>query len=159
MNEMKETARRAVGAAALKAAIVDLDAETRQELRALLDAGDRTTVHEGEVELGAVRMNKPRKSWRVSDWSALLRWVKIHHPNQIHDVPTIHPSYVRQLCKTGEAKIETADPATGEVIEEVVTPDGIEMEIGTPTLVVTATDAAVDAARTMLSRTVGEIES
>lgn len=145
----KELAHRLV----LQKAVLDLlaaaDKDTRAEAKERYTGGDADQVG----ELGRVRMDKGRDTFTITDPDALLAWVKEHHPDAIVTREEIVPAFRTELLRKGTSMIVDDN---GEITD--VTPDGIERKPGSPRLVVTATDDAAIAARSILTPVL-EVES
>ena len=130
---MRDIARRAIGEKCILEAARELHDQTRAELAAGMQAGDRLQVD----TLGMVYVTAPKGSWRVTDPAALLEWAREHAPHLIvsrvvEDVPTL------PLDADGELPLPTG---------ESVRPDGVEWVQGAPILTVKPTTEARIAAK------------
>ena len=130
---MRDIARRAIGEKCILEAARELHDQTRAELAAGMQAGDRLQVD----TLGMVYVTAPKGSWRVTDPAALLEWAREHAPHLIvsrvvEDVPTL------PLDADGELPLPTG---------ESVRPDGVEWVQGPPILTVKPTTEARIAAK------------
>lgn len=102
--------------------IAEIRAAHDAPLKELFGRGDKKTVREGEgdseVELGAVYKTNPRKTWKVVDRPAFIRWVQDNHPDCVVHVPQVVEAWEKDFLK-GLGK-------TGEI------PDGVELGMATP---------------------------
>lgn len=145
----RDIARRALLESAILRELTAANEDTRHELAADLEPGDRVTVG----DLGAVQVTKPRRGWAVVDWPALTRWVERHAPDALLTVTTlkVNPAFIAAVVAAGG---EWTDPQTGEIL----TPDGMGITGGSPQLRVNPSDAATEAARVLLTGWRGELE-
>lgn len=91
------------------------------------------------TKLGSVAHSKGRKTAKVTDQAAALRWCADKYPGEI--VAAINPAFVARLlevAKAGQVGEPGVDPFTGEVL------DFIEVVQGNPFVTVTTTDEGVD---------------
>ena len=139
-REARDIARRAIGEKAILDAAEKLHAQTRAELAGELEAGDRVTIKADGTPLGMVYVTDPKGTLRIVDDEAFLAWVERNHPTAI--VPLLNPAWQRALLAKG------ADE-NGEV------PDGCEVIVGRPTLVVKPSDAAKAVALGLVQRELG----
>jgi hypothetical protein len=89
-------------------------------------AGVRQIGVIGQDQIGSVQVTRPAASWRVTDMTALLRWVKANAPTEVEVVEQVRPAYVTKLlgdCKAG-------------ALPDGVIPDGVDIIEGSPTLAV-----------------------
>ena len=133
----RDLARQAIGEAAILEAAKELNDQTRRALFDLMQPGDRLQVD----TLGMVYVTQPGESLRVVDREAFVRWVQANHPTSLVMVPTVVPSWERDLLKAGADK-------NGEV------PDGCEMVPGRPALTVKPTAEAKAVALAQIRREV-----
>lgn len=140
-REARDIARRAIGEKAILDAAKELHDQTRAELAGELEAGDRVTIKADGTPLGMVYVTDPKGTLRIVDDEAFLAWVQANHPTAI--IPAVNPAWQRALLAAG------AD-SNGEV------PDGCEVVVGRPTLVVKPSDAAKAIALGLVQR---ELES
>jgi hypothetical protein len=148
-TDRKQLARLLVIQKAFKDILSEADAETRAEAKTLFDVGDADSVTLDGHQLGRVRRDKPRQSWRVINWSALETWIQIHYPEAW--TPAIAKWALAEIAKTGAL----VRKATGEILE----PPGVALVEGDGNLVVTTTDAAEDLARQLITAQLKELES
>ena len=139
-REARDIARRAIGEKAILDAAEKLHAQTRAELAGELEAGDRVTIKADGTPLGMVYVTDPKGTLRIVDDEAFLAWVQANHPTAI--IPAVNPAWQRALLAAG------AD-SNGEV------PDGCEVIVGRPTLVVKPSDAAKAIALGLVQRELG----
>ena len=139
-REAREVARRAIGEKAILDAAKELHDQTRADLAGELEAGDRVTIKADGVSLGMVYVTDPKGTLRIVDDEAFLAWVQANHPTAI--IPAVNPAWQRALLSAG------AD-SNGEV------PDGCEVIVGRPTLVVKPSDAAKAIALGLVQRELG----
>ena len=139
MSAPRDTARRALMEAAILKELAARNEVTREDLRtADLEPGDKLNVS----DLGYVQVTNPKPTLKVVDWTALTKWIEDNAPDVGIITRTEVSSYfVAQLLKSGEWI-----NADGEVL----TPDGIGLVQGAPTLRVAPSDAAHAAARELL---------
>jgi hypothetical protein len=111
----------------LKNRIADWEAEAKRSLGLL--AGERkAAVVAGQV-IGHVTMTKGRKSARVANETALLAYVKAHHPTEVETLEQIRPAFLKQLLDDAQKKGAMVD-SDGVVIDgliDVVEGDGYPM--------------------------------
>jgi hypothetical protein len=138
--------------AVLQAAILhvlkDADAETRDELRAVLESGDAVSVDGSD--LGRVRRDKPAHRWQIVDPNAYQAWVQKYIPTAVVMVAQVSSAFTSGLLKSGE----WVNPETGEILH----PDGLELVESEGRLVVTTTDAATEWAREVVGLNLKELE-
>ena len=139
-REARDVARRAIGEKAILDAAKELHDQTRAELAGELEAGDRVTIKADGTPLGMVYVTDPKGTLRIVDDEAFLAWVQANHPTAI--IPAVNPAWQRALLAAG------AD-SNGEV------PDGCEVIVGRPTLVVKPSDAAKAVALGLVQRELG----
>ena len=139
-REAREVARRAIGEKAILDAAKELHDQTRAELSGEIEAGDRVTIKADGTPLGMVYVTDPKGTLRIVDDEAFLAWVQANHPTAI--IPAVNPAWQRALLSAG------AD-SNGEV------PDGCEVIVGRPTLVVKPSDAAKAIALGLVQRELG----
>ena len=139
-REARDIARRAIGEKAILDAAKELHDQTRAELAGELEAGDRVTIKADGTPLGMVYVTDPKGTLRIVDDEAFLVWVQANHPTAI--IPAVNPAWQRALLAAG------AD-SNGEV------PDGCEVIVGRPTLVVKPSDAAKAIALGLVQRELG----
>lgn len=100
---------------------------------------ERVGAYLGDVKLGAVGYSGGRKSAKVTDAAAALRWCIEKYPDEI--VKAINPSFLTALLDVAKAKCEVGehgyDPRDGEVL------DFIEVSQGSPFVTVTTTPEGV----------------
>lgn len=136
-----ERARRLAVLAVISDWVKKEDQRLRGEMAAELVPGDRQSAlldpANKDTLLGFVTLVKGRQSWRVTDESALLDWVKRNAPTEVVTVQSVRPSFVTALineCKTHGGWISPEG--------ELMHPDGLETSIGTPYIQVKATAEA-----------------
>lgn len=146
----RDLAWRAILEAAILRELATANEDTRAELAAQIEPGDRVTVG----DLGAVQVTKPRRGWAVVDWPALTHWAEQRGiPGAILTVTTtkLNPAFVAALVKSGGV---WTDPETGEDVDV----PGMGITGGAPQLRVVASDEATEAARVLLTGWRGELE-
>lgn len=136
----REIARRALLEASILKELSELNAITREDLRAAdLEPGDKVTAG----DLGYVQITAPKPQLKVVDWTALTKWIEDHAPDVgIITRVEVSSHFVSQLIRNG-----------GEWIDddgEVLTADGLGVVTGQPTLRVVPSDEAHHAARELL---------
>lgn len=149
MSDRKALARLLVIQKAFKDILSEADAETRAEARALFDVGDADSVTLDGHQLGRVRRDKPRQSWRVVDWSAFETSIKADFPEAWQ--PSVTKWARDEITRNGCL----VRKATGEIFE----PQGIGLVEADGNLVVTTTDDAEDLARQLISAQLKELEA
>lgn len=84
-----------------------------------------------DFALGAVKMSKPVKAWRVTDPEALLAWAKKHRPKLVERVPRLKEGAAEALLEVVRDQNAAVDE-NGEVIP------GIDWSNGSsPSVIVT----------------------
>jgi hypothetical protein len=85
-----------------------------QQARELMEPVDRMAVKmDGEL-LGTVTVTNGRRTARVVDDAAFLRWVKEHHPSEVHTVESVRPAFIGALLDASKGFGDAVDPVTGE---------------------------------------------
>jgi hypothetical protein len=148
MSDRKALARLLVIQKAFKDILSEADAETRAEARVLFDVGDADSVTLDGHQLGRVRRDKPRQSWRIVDWSAFDASIKADFPEAWQ--PSVAKWARDEITRNGCLVRKT----TGEIFE----PQGIGLVEADGNLVVTTTDAAEDLARQLITAQLKELE-
>lgn len=115
----------------LRAAVTaDLGARRVERVGAYLPDGEK---------LGAVGYNAGRKSAKVTDSAAALRWCLERYPDAV--VQAVNPTFIKALtdyaAQVGEVGEPGVDPKTGEVL------DFIAVQQGNPFVTVTTTKEGV----------------
>jgi hypothetical protein len=91
------------------------------------------------TKMAAVGYNGGRKTAKVTDPAAALKWCLDRHPDEI--VQAVNPAYLKALTdyalKVGEVGEPGVDPHTGELL------DFIEVQQGSPYVTVTTTKEGV----------------
>jgi hypothetical protein len=149
MSDRKALARLLVIQKAFKDILSEADAETRAEAKVLFDAGDADSVTLDGHQLGRVRRDKPRQSWRIVDWPAFDASIREGFPEAWQ--PSVAKWARDEITRNGCLMRK----ATGEIFE----PAGIGLVEADGNLVVTTTDAAEDLARQLISAQLKELES
>lgn len=124
---MKDIAKRVVAAKLVGDEIKNIEKAAKGELLdQMRDLGVRSLDVEGDggVKLAVVSKTAGRTSAKVVDEAALLRWVKVHRPDQL--VQVVADAYVKAVLKTAVEHGDAVDEETGEVIP------GIEVTEGDP---------------------------
>lgn len=104
----------------LKDRIKGWESEARSQL-GLLPGERKAAVVDGAV-LGHVTMAKGRKTARVANETALLAWVKAHHPDEIEMVPAterVQPGFMKRLLDDAAKKGAHLD-SDGVVIDGLI---------------------------------------
>lgn len=112
--------------------------------RAILDFVKTNKMRKAEFEVvgdggesyGTVRWSDGRKTPKVTDPDALLKWVLERYPDEVRDVPTIREAFLARLLK------EAADATHPDGL-----PPGVEVAVGDPFLTITPTADARARAR------------
>lgn len=147
--DAKTLARLLVLQKAILDTLKEADAETRDQAKALLEAGDATAVHGVDGQLGRVRRDKPRTSWRVVDWGDFESWIRFNFPE----------AWTPSVAKWALDEIRQNGALVRKSTGEVLAPAGIGLVESDGPLVVTTTDVAEEWARQVVGRSIrGELE-
>src|SRR5215207_2299604 len=141
MTDHKALARVAVLQAGILNVLKDLDAETRDELKRLVDSEEAIPVRTDGRKLGRVRRNKETVEWKIYDWGATEKWIKATVPGAWVVRETIDPIFLKQIRQSGQYIDDDG------VVHEV---PGMERDVRPGNLVVETTDDVEDWARQML---------
>jgi len=113
-----------------RAALADLQSAKAERVGAYLPSGEK---------IGAVSLSKGRKTAKVTDAAAALRWCLAKYPEAI--VQAINPAFLKKLtdhsAAVGMIGEPGVDPETGEAL------DFIEVQQGDPYVTVTTTKEGV----------------
>lgn len=86
-----------------------------KQARELMEPVDRMAVKmDGEL-VGTVTVVNGRRSARVVDDAALLRWAREHHPSEVHTVESVRPAFVTAVLDAAKQAGESVDPINGEL--------------------------------------------
>jgi hypothetical protein len=81
--------------------------------RELMEPVDRMAVKmDGEL-VGTVTIVNGRRSARVVDDAAFLRWVKENHPSEVQTVESVRPAFIGALLDATKSFGSPVDPITG----------------------------------------------
>lgn len=124
----QEYANRLILLRVLRAKVDAADKALRAQWREHLAPGDRKSTRAGDTRTGYVLVTDPKGTWRVTDGEALRAWVRTHFPDEIRTVETVNAAWEKAVLDRGGV----IDEATGEVI----TPPGVTLVPGAPTVTV-----------------------
>lgn len=118
----------------LRDRIKDWEAEAKRSLE-LLPGERKAAVVDGQV-LGHISMAKGRTTAHVADETALLAYVKAHHPTEIEVTEQVRPAFLKQMLDTAAKRGAFLD-SDGVVIDGL-----IDVSCGDPYPVSKPTDEA-----------------
>lgn len=146
----RDVAKRALIEKAILDELAQAAGCTRDELSAQdLQPGDRVTVD----DLGYVLMTNPKPVYKVTDWTALTKWIEDYAADWGLVVQTsVSQAWVKKVLADGG---EWTDPESGEVFQV----PGLGMERSAPQLRVAPSEQAAVRARSILGASLREVES
>lgn len=141
MSDLADAATRAAILAVLKARVAEAYELAREACAEQLDVGDRKAGRLGETKIGTASLVTGRTTARVTDETALIKWVATNHPDEITEA--VRTAYVNKLLTDAKTYGDAVDVTTGELIP------GITVSAGNPYVRV---ESAQDAAETITAQ-------
>ena len=89
--------------------------ELSNPIRDSMKPGDRrTAVLPNGADMGYATLSKPPIDVDVTDWAAFFAWVKLRHPEEIHE--TVYDAFVDKLKESAKKHGQAVDETTGEIV-------------------------------------------
>jgi hypothetical protein len=150
MTDRKQIARMLVAESAVLNVLQEANAATRTQAKGLYESGDADSVKVDGVDFGRVRRDKPTVKLTVVDPEAFEEWVKDVAPDEWVPVYQVRASFRAAVLKDGQ--YVDADGV-------VHVPDGLGKRETPGNLVVSATPAATEWARALVTEQLKAVES
>lgn len=137
----REIATRLLALRVLSDRIKVEDRKLREQASGSLMVGERVSgaidPTDKETLLGFVQLTKPRETVGVSDSAAFLEWAKAAAPGEIVTTETVRSSFVASVLADVKSHGGWISPDG-----ELLTPDGVQVTVGSPILTVKPTAEA-----------------
>lgn len=136
MSDLSDAATRVAIVAALKSKVLEAYELARAEAGEQMDPGDRKAAQLGGGKLGHVTVATGSTRAKVTNDTALTKWVAEHHPDEI--VQSVRSSYVNKILDDAKHYGQAVDVTTGELIP------GVDVRVGNPYVTVKLADDAAE---------------
>jgi hypothetical protein len=105
------------------------------------------------TKMAAVGYSDGRKTARVTDEAALLKWCLETHPDEVQTIQVVRPAFLKLILDNSKEDGLGADPRTGEVLPF------IEVAQGSPYITVTTTGPGVERMASLANGFIGMLEA